>query len=452
MKTENAQATPSLMSTNNPAKPRPRSRQNWLYLGLSLFGGAAVILWFLAPKAPPESMTFPQTVPVVQRDITVNVSAAGTVKSLTPVNISPKQAGRLAALYVQQGAWVKAGQLLARMDNSNLQGQRLQAFGSLQSAQANLHKLQAGNRPQEIQQASDNLRQAQASLIASKANYESNLQLYKLGAVSRNTLASNRSQYESDLAHISSLQQQLNLSRQGYRKEDIESAQAQVTQAQGNLKTIEAQIADTLIRAPFSGLVTQKFASPGAFVTPTTSASATSSATSSSILAMAGELEAVVAVAESDIRNIHKGQTVALQVDAYPDRNFRGQVRLIAPESVVTQNVTSFEVRVKILDDKQKLLKSGMNLNANFLVGTHKGALLIPTTAIVSTASGASVNIQSANGSLSKSIVTGATIDTQTEVLQGLEANDRVFITLAKQRQPNGIPVENKSLLPPPPK
>jgi len=76
---------------------------------------------------------------------------------------------------------------------------------------------------------------------------------------------------------------------------------------------------DTIIRAPFAGIVTQKYATVGAIVTPTTSASSTASATSTSIVALASELEIKVNVPETDIQ-VKNGQRVEIVADAYPDR------------------------------------------------------------------------------------------------------------------------------------
>jgi HlyD family secretion protein len=391
----------------------------WLVLSLLVLSAVGVGGWLLlqqSQKDAEQTALQTQTAPVVRQDVTLKVSAAGTIKPITPINISPKQSGRVAKLYVDQGSRVKAGQILVRMDDTNFQGQLLQAQGSLAAAEANLRKLQAGNRPQEVRQAEQNLKEA------------------------------SRSAYEAAQARINALQQQLNLSQAGSRSEDIEAARAQVLQARGGLKTIQTQINDTVIRAPFAGIVTQKYADSGAFVTPTTSASATTSATSSSILALANDLEAVANVSESDVRDIYPGQSVELRVDAYPGRLFKGKVRLVAPESVVVQNVNSFQVRVQILDDAKNQLKSGMNLTANFLVGQRKGALLIPTPAVVSEAEGTGVYLvqgdRNKNKPVFRPIRVGATVGTQTEVLSGLTAKDRVFITSPGKRKPNDKPVK----------
>ncbi|WP_287130073.1 HlyD family secretion protein [Candidatus Cyanaurora vandensis] len=428
------------------------------WLGLGAVVVVAVVLWSgLGSNAstPDLAQTRNQTAPVVRENITISVTASGVVKPLTPVNISPKQSGRLATLYVEQGDRVKAGQVLARMDATDLEGPLLDAQGRVAAAQANLAKLQAGNRPQEVAQAEASQRDAAAQLATAEQSFNRNQALVKVGAISQSALDLSNDQYRSAQARLSAAQAQLDLLKAGSRQEDIAAARAQVLQARGNLRTIQTQLDNTVIRAPFAGIITQKFTNPGAFVTPTTSASATSSATSSSILSLANSLEAVISVAESDIRNIYPGQVVNLQVDAYPDQVFKGKVRLVAPEAVVVQNVTSFEVRVQVLAAAGlPPLRSGMNLKGEFLVGQVKDALMVPTTSVVMEQETTGVYLPPKSKDEAKEakpdfqpIKVGATVGSQTQVLSGLKEGERVFVTLPARRKPNDRPVNTNSPL-----
>ncbi len=387
-----------------------------------------------------------RTVEVVREAVEIRVSAAGTIQPVTPINISPKESGRVAALLVDQGDRVEAGQVLARMDASNLQGDRLRARGALEAAEAQLGKLEAGNRPEEIEEAAGNLREAEARLIAEESRYASNRQLYGSGAISRVDFDASRSAVLASRAHRQALASRLQLLRSGARPEDIAAARAEVTQARGALATVETRLADTVIRAPFAGVVTQKYADVGAFVTPTTSASATTSATSSSILALASTMEAVANVAEVDVGSVHPGQAVELEVDAFPGRPFSGKVRLVSPEAVVTQNVTSFQVRITLTDPRREELRSGMNLTARFLVGTRPAALLIPTPAIVSEQGGTGVYVQRGDeGGEFRRIRVGATVGSRTEVLNGLSVGERVYTSQPGRRAPSDRPVTGRS-------
>lgn len=106
---------------------------------------------------------------------------------------------------------------------------------------------------------------------------------------------------------------------------------AQILSTRGSLKTIQTQINDTSIRAPFNGIVTRKFADPGAFVTPTTAGSAVSSATSSLILSLASKNQIVANVAESNIAQMRLGQKATIKADAFPLYTFEGKVVQISP-------------------------------------------------------------------------------------------------------------------------
>ena len=444
---------PSAPPADDPAQPQVSLRSpppRWLIaaavlITLGLAGGGWLI-WQQRQTQARQAELAAQTAPVERREVILKVTAAGSIRPTTPVNISPKQPGRIAALGVDQGDQVRAGQILARMDDSNLRGTLLRAQGTVAAAVANLNKLQAGNRPQEIEEARRNLQVAVAEQIAVGSTYRSNLQLYGCGAIARVTFDASRSAFLASEARVSALKAHLDLIEAGSRAEDIAAARAQLQQARGDLTSIQAQLEDTVIRAPFTGVITQKYADVGAFVTPTTSASATSSATSSSILALASTLEAVANVAEVDVGAIRPGQKVELQVDAFPRQVFRGTVRLVAPEAVVEQNVTSFQVRIALADDAHRKLRSGMNLTANVLVGQRPSALLIPTPAIVSERGGTGVMVPGGDGRPRfRPVQVGATIGTRTEVVSGLKEGDRVYVSAPGGRRPNSRPVTGSS-------
>lgn len=430
-----------------------------------------------------------QTVTVERVDTAIAISANGTVQPAQSVNVSPKSSGVLKQLLVKEGDRVVTGQVLAQMDDSNLQGQLLQAQAQVANAQANLNKLESGNRPQEIAQAQAQLAAAQANLdklvagnrpqevaqarsqlAAAEANFQQaqlnfnqNQRLFTSGALSqrefdtsRTALTTARAQVEqakqaanlqqtgsrpeeiaAARAQVEQLRQALSLQQAGSRSEDIAAARAQVLNAQGQLKTVQTQINDTIIRAPFSGVVTRKFADPGSFVTPTTSSSAVSSATSSSILALAATNQVVAKVPETSIPRIKVGQRVTIEADAFPGKSFTGTVVQVANQSTVDQNVTNFEVKTSI-DDRQNNLQAGMNVNVKFNVGKIDNALVIPTVAIVRQTEGTGVLLASREQGRPRfqRITTGATVDDKTIVESGLKEGDRVLISFPQGERP----------------
>ena len=406
---------------------------------------------------------------------TLKVIATGLIKPVREVKISPKQTGLLKELYVNQGDRVKKGQIIALMDDSNLLGQIEAARGAWLSSVDNSQKLKSGNRPQEVLQARFQQRRAQegvrnaeqnisrlmAQMEALKAQLKRNEQfakaqafLAKSGAISEQTSidaetaaqvtraqldAAERELGQARVAKAQSeadreaLEQQYNMMAQGFRKEDIAAAYHNSEQSKGNLRYLESLRNDTRIKAPFDGIVTQKYADTGAIVTPTTSA-ATTSATSSSIVALAGRLEMVAQVSEANVPKIRIGQEVEITATAYPDKKFHGLVTQIAPAAIVTMNVTTFEVHAKLIDDPDNKLLSGMNVSAGFLVGQQEDALMIPAVCVVSRRGETGVYIPDKDGNPEfKKVKTGEAVDRDIVVLAGLKEGDYVFKGLAKE-------------------
>ena len=174
-------------------------------------------------------------------------------------------------------------------------------------------------------------------------------------------------------------------------------------------------------------------------VTPTTAASATESATSSSLLALASGLEAVVKVSEAYIAQIQQQQQVEIVAEAYPNQTFIGRVQQISPEAIVENNVTSFEVRVSLVTG-QTQLRSGMNIDATFLGETVPKALMVPTVAIATQDGKLGVMIANSSGQPKFQPVTvGLTQGGQTQIKEGLVQSDRVFIDLPQSTKPRGL-------------
>jgi HlyD family secretion protein len=430
-------------------KPAP-----WL-IGLTAAGLvslSATTIFVMRGNAPKQDWR-DLTVPVQLQDITLRIAANGTVVPVQTVNLSPKTAGRLMELLVEQGDRVQAGQIIARMENEELQAEYDQALAGLRQAEANLALLQAGTRPESIAQAAASVKQAQARVVEAQTRLnlarervQRNQMLAVDGAISRDRLdevlneeRNAQANLDQAKAGLDNTLQQLKQQQNGPRVQEIAQAKAQVAAAQGRLRAVQTQLDNTLIRAPFAGIITQKYATEGAFVTPTTSASSTSSATSTSIVALANGLEILAKVPEVDIGQIKLGQEVEIRADAYPDQVFKGKVRLIAPEAVVEQNVTSFQVRVSIVSGKEKL-RSGMNVDLTFLGKRMNQALMVPTVAIVTNKGQTGVLVPGRNNQPRFQTVTiGPTIGNQTQVLEGLKDGEPVFVELPEGKNLEAI-------------
>jgi HlyD family secretion protein len=342
----------------------------------------------------------------------------------------------------------------------------------LAQAEAQLAESRAGSRPEEIAQAEADmnkfeaqLREAESRLELAGGRVKRRQYPASQGAVSRDYLDEALTEERNARDNLSQVQaslkaarQQLILRRNGNRNEQIAQKEAAVTEAkaalvlledgtrpeeiaqrkagfnaaQAQLQAEQVSLENTVIRAPFTGIVTQKYANVGAFVTPTTSASTSESATSSSIVALARGLEILAKVPEADIGKIKQGQQVEIVADAYPDQIFKGRVRLIAPEAVKEEGVTLFQIRIAV-DTGQKQLRSGLNVDLTFLGDQVSDALLVPTVAILTENGDTGVLIPDAkNKPQFRSVTIGSQIKNQTQILDGVKQGDRIFLNPPK--------------------
>jgi HlyD family secretion protein len=413
-------------------------------LSLILLTGGYLVYQRLATPTQ-QSNQRPMVMSVERENLSITVSANGTIEPEQVVNVSPKTAGVLTKLWVEEGDTVSKGQVIAYMDDSNLQGQLTQAQGQLAKAQADLDRGVAGNRTEEIAQAQARLASAQADLKQAEADLHRNQDLFEAGAIARQAYDKATTTRDTAQAKLREVQQALALSQAGSRPEEIASARAQVESAQGALQTIQAQINDTVIRAPFGGVVSRKYADPGAFVAPTTAGSSVSSATSSSILSLASTNRVVANVAESSIAQIQVGQSVVITADAYPGKTFQGRVSQIATQAIVEQNVTSFEVKVALVGAAAQQLRSGMNVSAKFQVGQLQNVLTVPTVAVTRQNNVTGVFVGAPHQPPKFVAITpGATLNNRTEVKAGLTGTEHILINVPSEAPPpSGFSLSN---------
>jgi HlyD family secretion protein len=443
--------------------------------GILLIG---VTTYLMINKSPQNNTIDANTVEVQEKTLTVNVSASGRVQPIDSVNISPTNPGRIAKLLVDQGAIVKAGDPLAIIENQEeyadgVQAESivLQAQASLQEAQIRLQGeikvleaqlAQAVARYEEakqritaqVEQIKSQLAQAELNVKLAESQVKRNEILIKEGAISQDQFdkimkeylsyqanfqeivhrleeLNNTGQVELQRLEVAAAEVKISLEEKKLSSGlEIQRLKAVVQEKQAGLEKTKIRFKETYLQAPFDGIITQKFASEGAFVTPTTSASSSASATSTSIFALAKGLEIVAKVPEIDITKIKYKQPANIVADAYPDSTFKGVVTKIAPEAIIEQNVTSFEVTISLATGLDKLL-SQMNVDVTFLGEPITNALMVPTVAIVTQNGQTGVMIPDSNNQPEfKQVKLGVTVGNETQILEGLLPDDKVFINL----------------------
>ena len=344
--------------------------------GLVLAGGAALVR--VGPWTTNQQDVTPYVTTAERGVLSGLITASGELLAVQKVNVSPRQQGLLNQLLVDEGDAVQKDQILALMDPGDLED-RLQERQAL-------------------------LRQAEATYRIRLDEFQRQSQLYQSGVISAVAFSEVKNQMLGN--------------------------QAAVIAARERIEQLEEEQSQQQIRAPFAGTITARYAEPGAFVTPTTTASATAGATSSSIVELSSGLEVSARVPESDIGRIAIDQFASIRVDAYPDERFDARVSEIAPRAVKQDNVTSFEVKLDLIDPPQKLL-IGMTADINFQTGRDKPRTLVPTVAIVTEDGQAGVLlVDKQRKPVFQNVELGNSSGDKTAILKGLEPGTRVFIDL----------------------
>jgi HlyD family secretion protein len=292
------------------------------------YSGVLVAAIALAACAPKKEKAIPvQTAPAVRRDIVIDAEATGVVEPINVVEVKSKASGQITRMPVETGTNVKPGDLLVQIDTRDVQNNYNQADADLRAAEEKLRISTAQKKRADDMFA--------GRIITAQENETATL--------------------------------------------DFANAQASVVRARTNLDLAQQRLEDATVRAPITGTVIDKTVSLGQVIT-----SATSSASGGTIILKMADLSQVrvrALVNESDIGNIRAGLTARVTVDAYPDRPFNGMVEKIEPQAVIQQSVTMFPVLVSI-ENREGLLKPGMNGEVSVLIDQRTNVLAIPNDAI----------------------------------------------------------------------
>ena len=298
------------------------------------------------------------------------LAASGTVEA-TDAQLGFQAAGRIDTILVDEGDRVKAGQLLARLDRSELDARRAQAAAQLAAAQALLSELQRGSRTQEVQQGRDALASAEQKLADAQRDLDRTRRLFDGGAVSREALDKAQTAFEVAQSSRDQSAQALQLLQVGPRPERIEAQRAAVAQARATVAQIDAMLANAQIRAPFAGVVSVKDREIGETVSG-----------GAPVLTVTNldDRWVRIYIPETRVGAVHLGEPATITADTYRGKIYRGAVSFIASEAEFTpKNVQTtdervrlvYAVKVRITSDSSYDLKPG--IPADVRLGAGRG-------------------------------------------------------------------------------
>ena len=277
---------------------------------------------------------------------------------LREVELAFNGSERIAAVLVQEGDRVSAGQVVARLDTRRLAPQADQAAAQAAAQEQALARLINGTRPEDIAQARANVAAASADAVDARAKLD------RLGQLAQNTGGRALSQQDLDdarnaaagaAARLAVDQQALKLDLIGPRKEDIAQARAQLQAARGQLALLRAQLADAQLVAPISATVRSRLMEPGEMASPQKPVLS---------LAITDPKWVRAYVTEPQLADVHPGQKATVTADGFAGRAFPGWVGFISPVAEFTPKTVEttdlrtslvYEIRVFVTDPKDEL-------------------------------------------------------------------------------------------------
>lgn len=289
------------------------------------------------------------------RTIVEEVAASGKVFPQTEVKISSDVSGEIVELLVEEGDSVVVGQLLAKIDPDSYQSQVERGVAGVNSSKA-----QMANARSQIEQFKAQKENIEAQLINAREIYNRNKQLNKEGVVSDADLQQSQSSMEALEANLKAAVANINAAG-----ESAQAAKFSVQSAEATLKELRTSLRRTEIFAPMSGIISQLNVEEGERVVGTIQMAGTEMMRIANLNAM----EVRVEVSENDVPRVSIGDEVAIEVDAYLNRTFRGRVTQIANSatnaatsvSLTSDQVTNFEVRINIDPESYRDLIEGGN-------------------------------------------------------------------------------------------
>jgi HlyD family secretion protein len=345
-------------------------------------------------------------------DIATYVVLDGQIAPQFDSTVATAEAGTVAAVYVTEGDHVRKGQLLAKLDDSQLRAQLIQAQGQAAQASASLNgqtlqdPITRTSTSSAVTSAEQALTQAQNALqadVAAEANAklvnDSNQELVKQGFVSQTAAVQANAQYVAAVQTTRSARNAViaaqaslatargNTLQTQQQQQTIAAARGTLQNAQGQVKLLQTQIAQTAIIAPFDGVVTQRLLDPGAYAGP------------SAPVIRVSHVETVYLnfnVPDDDLPYVHPGAPATFTSSSVPGKTFAGTINEV--NAIPTSGTLSYRARIT-MQNPGEVLRGGMLVAVSVQKAAHAGVIVVPKSAVQDTPAGAVVfTVESAPG------------------------------------------------------
>lgn len=353
----------------------------------------------------------------------LEISATGAVKPQVgaQVKVGARISGRVEKLFVKQGDYVKAGQLIAIIEHADLQREVDKNYQEYLQAQAQHEKVKK-TYPENIKAQKRVISAIKADLAQLKREKERLLALYQEGLISKNDVERierdvevKENQLASELAKLSALEEEYN--------QELKRTQALVLSTKNQYEASRVKLNYAFIYSPINGYVSDVSTQQGETVV------AGLNAPTFITVVDLSKLEVHCYIDETDIGKIKPGMPAKFRVDSFPDKVFEAKVRTIYPGAIIRNNVVFYDTVLDILTPYEGYLRPEMTAQVTIIADKKEKALQIPARAIKVDEKGKKfVYVKRGDKVEKQYITTGWESQGKVEVLSGLSKTDLVGI------------------------
>ena len=394
------------------SQPLPAEKSRFTFFRRPLFWIALTVLVAIVAGGAYFYFALPQTraqttVVVARGDLKATVSANGRVRAEKSARLAFPASGMITQVNVQEGDAVKQGDVLATLDKREFERRMQQAQMNLQARQQDLAEAQQPPQAQELEIAQQSLKKAAFVLAAAQDKY-------KEDASDDNKIAQDLAQSDYDIARAN-----FERATRGASQFQIDDLERAIENAKIDLQNAQDALAETELKAPFAGVVTEVNADAGVLLggyNPVVS------------IADITKLEILADIDEIDVAQVQEGQAVELRFDAFPGESTAGNLMRLYPAANNDRGATVYRALIA-LEPTELKLRPGMGATANIATLEKKNILIVPSRAIKSAGSQKIVTVRDANGSTRNVVVeTGVSSGSETEIVGGVDEGAVIVI------------------------
>jgi multidrug efflux pump subunit AcrA (membrane-fusion protein) len=401
---------------NSLSRTVSRSQFARFSLAVSL---AFLLLTGCSKKDAPEPTPVPVQAATAQvQPITEHIVTDAVLAPIAQAAISPKITAPVRKFYVQRGAHVKEGELLATLENKDLAAAVTDNQGSFDAANATYQTTVKAQVPEDYQKAQLDLAQAKANLDLAQSIVNSRQELFNQGAISGRDLDTSKAALVQAQAAFQQAQQHLDSMKSVSHEAALKAAKGNFESAQGRFEGAQAQLSYSEIRSPIKGVVTDR---------PLYAGETAASGAPLITVMDTSALLAKIHLAQPQAQLLKTGDSASVTVPGLTDP-VPGKITLVSP--ALDPGSTTVEVWIRLENPKGNL-RPGTAVHVSVAGRTDPKAIVVPSEALVVNPSGKSTVLLIGSDSVAHqtAVTTGITDSGLTQILTGLNAGQQVVTT-----------------------